>query len=162
LIAELANYLIEAEMGKRKPLLSDEILADVWNIKSLDYAEDELKDFDMLISSAVSRCLSEDEDSKATIAGLMSLMLGADVPASMLDAYASPARRSHTISAHRFLILIAVTRRFDVLDAILREVGGKALDRSDSSIFQLGKAYVNTVNADRELRSLKEALWATP
>jgi hypothetical protein len=58
----------------------------------------------------------------------------------------------------RFLALVALTRRFDVLDALVREVGGKALDRHDAKYFRIGKRYVDHLNASRALRQEMEEL----
>lgn len=101
-------------MTKRKPALSDERLADIWTVRGLDYAEGELDDFDKLISPAVSRCLAEDEDNRAELAELLSLVLGERVSVMMLDAYefsrlwrkaaserASEAFRSNDRQTHR-------------------------------------------------------------
>ena len=70
----------------------------------------------------------------------------------MLNAYASEARNQHRIPASRFLALIGLTRRFDILDAVLREVGGKALDEQDAKEFRIGKSYVASLSAARTLR----------
>lgn len=137
-------------MGKRKPTLTDEWLNDFWNVRGLDYGAAELKDFDRLVSSAVARCL-EGED-RAEVAATLSYILGESVTANMLNAYASEARNAHRIPASRFLALMAMTRRFDLLDAVLREIGGKAVDRHGAKIFRVGKSYVASVNAARVLR----------
>lgn len=145
-----------AEMTKAKktPLLSDTKLQDIWNVHPLDYAEGELADFDKLISSAAARCLSESEYSRSEQADTLSLLLGERVSVAMLNAYTSGARRDHKVPASRFIILIAMTRRFDILDAILREVGGKALDANDAKVFEIGTRYVSSVNAERDLDDL--------
>jgi hypothetical protein len=146
-------------MRKRKPKLTDEWLRDVWNVRGLDYGEGELEDFDKLISSAVARCLREDDSRREGQARDLSYLLAEEVSAAMLDAYSSEARRSHRIPASRFLVLIAMTRRFDILDAVLREVGGKALDRHDAKVFRVGVDYVNSVGATRALHdSLAEVI----
>lgn len=146
-------------MRKRKPVLSDERLHDVWNVRGLDYGERELEDFDKLISSAVARCLREDESDRNQQASDLSSLLGEEVSDAMLNAYSSEARRDHKIPASRFLGLIAMTRRYDILDAVLREVGGKALDRHDAKVFRVGVDYVNSVKASRGLRaSLEEVV----
>lgn len=146
-------------MAKRKPTLSDERLADIWNVRGIDYAEGELAGFDKLISSAVSRCLADDEDNRAELADLVSLVLGERVSVMMLDAYASEARRGQRIPASRFLALIAVTRRFDILDAVLREIGGKALDRSDAQVYRLGRRYLDSLHASRRLRETEAEIF---
>jgi hypothetical protein len=138
---------------KRIPKLSDEWLGDVWTLRPVDGGEDELANFDQIILSGVTRCL-ESQD-RAEIADSLSLILGQDVPASMLDAYASEAKRGHNIPAFRSLALIGVAGRFDVLDALVREVGGKVLSEPEVKYYRIGKAYVDHLNALRALR--KEA-----
>ncbi|WP_264940433.1 hypothetical protein [Sphingomonas caeni] len=147
---------------KRKPLLSDERMAEVWDIRSLEHAEGELRDFDKLVSSAVSRCLAEDKGNRVEIANRLSVILGERITVMMLDSYSSEARREHHISASRFLALLAVTRRFDILDAVLREVGGKALDRADARIFKLGQRYIASINAERDLRDTVDGILQEP
>lgn len=52
-----------------------------------------------------------------------------------------------------------MTRRFDILDAVLREVGGKAMDWHDAKVFRVGADYVNCLGASRALReSLAEVI----
>ncbi len=137
-------------MGKRKSKLSDKWLHDVWHVRALDYAERELGDFDQLISSAVARCLKEMD--RAEVAATLSYILGEEVSVHMLNAYASEARRMFRIPASRLFALMAMTQRFDLLDAIIREVGGKALDRNDAKVFRIGVDYVASVNSARVLR----------
>lgn len=144
---------------KRMPHLSDERLAEVWNVRGLDHGEAELEDFDKLISSAVSRCLKEDDSSRQEQADTLSYLLNEHISVAMLDSYTSEARRVHKIQASRFLALIAMTRRFDILDAVLREVGGKALDRHDAKVFRVGVDYIASVNANRVLRKDLEELY---
>lgn len=150
------------EGPKRTPRLSDEWLNDIWNVRGLDYGERELENFDKLISSAVARCLKEDADTRAEIAVMLSHLSSEDISVAMLDAYASEARREHKIPASRFLALIAITRRFDILDAVLREIGGKALDRSDARIFRIGKYYVENINATRDLQAVVQDIYNNP
>lgn len=135
---------------KRKPRLTDESLRDVWNLRPVDCGEAELADFDQLISSAVSRCLND--ENRLEIAGDLSTVFGEEISVHMLNAYASEARNQHRIPASRFLALIGLTRRFDILDAVLREVGGKALDEQDAKEFRIGKSYVASLSAARTLR----------
>ncbi len=100
---------------KRNSRLSNEWVADIWNMRSLDYVENELEDFDKLISAAVSKCLQEDPDSRQAQADMLSYLLGEKISVAMIDSYASESRREHKIPASRFLVLIAMTRRFDIL-----------------------------------------------
>lgn len=137
-------------MGKRKSKLSEKWLHDIWNVRALDYGDGELEDFDQLISSAVAQCLQE--ENRAEIAATLSYLLGEEISVHMLNAYASEARRTFRIPASRLFALIAVTRRYDLLDAIVREVGGKALDRHDAKVFRIGVDYVANVSSARTLR----------
>lgn len=146
--------------GKRKPHLTDERLRDIWNVRGLDHVEAELEDFDKLLSSAVARCLKEDDDSRDELAKTLSSLLNEHISVAMLDSYTSEARREHKIPASRFLTLIAVTRRFDILDAVLREIGGKALDRQGAKILRVGMDYAASVRAARVLRESVETLFA--
>ena len=133
--------------GKRSPSFTDDDLSDIWNVSSLDYSEAELIDFERFIASATGKCLKEDRDSRAEIADLLSSILADRVSEHMLNAYASERRTDHNISAARFLALIAITRRFDILDAVLRRVGGKAIDTGDVNTLKIGAAYLDKVAA---------------
>jgi hypothetical protein len=78
----------------------------------------------------------------------MSELLDEDVSRWMLDAYASEARDNHNISADRFLALIAVTNRFDILDATVRRIGAALLVGDEITTAELG-------NIDRQIAALK-------
>lgn len=140
--------------ARRNPFLSDARLSDIWNVRQIDYAEGEFKDFDLLISSAVARCLNESDRSRTEQAEMLSFLLGEPVSVAMLNAYTSGARRDHRVPASRFIVILAITGRFDLLDAVLREVGGKALDANDAKVFEIGTRYVASVNAERDLDDL--------
>jgi len=135
---------------KRTPKLSDEWMRDIWTLRPLDCGLGELEHFEALISSAVARCL-KDQD-RVEIACDLSTVFGEDISVHMLNAYASEARSEHRIPASRFLALIGLTRRFDILDAVVREVGGKVLTESDTKQFRVGKSYLASLNAARILR----------
>jgi hypothetical protein len=75
------------------------------------------------VSEAASDILHGDERSREVIAAEMSRLLGEDVSRAMLDAYASPAREGHKVPMSRFLGLVAVTDRHDILDRLLRPIG---------------------------------------
>lgn len=143
-------------MSKRLPTLTDDWLNDTWNIRPIEHAEGELSTFDRLISSAVGRCLEGEK--RAKIAESLSYLFGETVSVHMLNAYASEARSVHRISAGRFLALISVTRRFDILDAVLREIGGKALNSEEAKVFRVGKSFVAQLAAARALRADVDAV----
>jgi hypothetical protein len=149
-------------MGKRRPHLSDEWLRDIWNVRPLNHAAGELDGFDKLVSSAVSQCLSGDEWSRGDVAQYLSELLNEQISGFMLDAYASEARRDHPITGHRFLALIAITRRFDILDAVLREIGGKALSSGECMTFKLGLYYSVKLTADRRLEEVMDQIFDVP
>lgn len=139
-------------MKKRAPRLSEKNLKDIWNIRILDGKNSELGDLEQFISSAVSRCLREGGKTRAEQAVRLSDVLGDDISSFMLDAYSSEVRREHKISASRFFALIAITGRFDIFDAIVREIGGKALSQSDAKVFRIGHDYVASLEAEKRLR----------
>ena len=140
-------------MRKRKPALSDDVLHDVWSMGDNAPETGSLTDFDKVVAAGIARCLIEDGRSRAEIAKLISSVLNEKISVHMLNAYSSESRRDHPCSAYRFLALISLTRRFDILDATLRRIGVKALDRSDVGILKLGKAYANLLDANEKLDS---------
>ena len=76
--------------------------------------------------------------SREVIAAEMSALLSEDVSKGMLDAYASPARAEHKVPMSRFLALIAVTGRHDLLDPLLREIGAALLVGEEVHTARLG------------------------
>lgn len=107
-----------------------------------------LAGLDRFIAAGVGRALKEDARSRAEIAWAMSELLAEDVSRWMLDAYASEAREKHNISADRFLALIAVTNRFDILDAAMRRIGAALLVGDEITTAEIG-------NIDRQIAALK-------
>lgn len=90
-------------------------------------SEADLAGIDRVIAAAVARILRDESRSRAEVAGAMSALLDEEVTKFMLDAYASEARDSHNISAGRFLALVAVAKRYDVLDHVVRKIGAAIL-----------------------------------
>lgn len=109
----------------------------------------DLAGFDRFIAASVGRALKGDTRSRAEIAWAMSELLDDEVSRWMLDGYASEARENHNISVDRFLALIAVTNRFDILDAAVRRVGAALLVGDEIKTAELG-------NIDRQIAQLKE------
>jgi hypothetical protein len=83
------------------------------------------------------------------IAAEMSVLLGEDVSRAMLDAYSSPGRDKHKVPMSRFLALIAVTQRYDILDMLLRQIGAAVLVGEEIHTARLGQI-------DRQMQQLKE------
>jgi hypothetical protein len=107
-----------------------------------------LAGLDRFIAAGVARALKEDSRPRAEIAWAMSTLLDEEISRWMLDAYASEARENHNISADRFLALVAVTNRFDILDAALRRIGAALLVGDEITTAELG-------NIDRQIAQLK-------
>ena len=78
-----------------------------------------LAGLDTYVAGLVSRVVQDDPRSQAEIAAAVSAVLGDDVSADMLYAYAAPAKTSHNISVARFLALVVATKRSDALDALV-------------------------------------------
>jgi len=100
------------------------------------------------ICSTAGSILNSDERSRWEIAARMSELLGEDVSKGMLDAYASPAREEHRVPMSRFFALVAVTDRQDLLDPLLRLIGGALLVGEEVHTARLG-------HLDRHIEQLK-------
>ena len=98
----------------------------------------DLAGLDRQIAGYVATALKEDARPREVIAGAMSALLAEPVTKLMLDAYASEARGDHNISAARALALVAVTERYDLLDALLRRIGAAVLVGEELHAARLG------------------------
>ena len=90
------------------------------------------------ICRTVGTILASDERSREAIAAEMSELLDEEVSRAMLDAYASPARTEHKVPMSRFLALVAVTSRHDLLDPLIREIGAAVLVGAEVHTARLG------------------------
>lgn len=90
------------------------------------------------ICGATATILNSDERSREVIAAEMAVLLDEDVSRAMLDAYASPAREGHKVPMSRFLALVAVTERHDILDGVLRQIGAAVLVGEELHTARLG------------------------
>ena len=75
------------------------------------------------ISRAVSQALSACDLPREKVAEAMSDYLGVDVSKNMLDAYASQARETHTITLERFIALVEVTGQLGLLGFVAEAFG---------------------------------------
>lgn len=123
-------------MGKRK--VSPDQMGFVFDPPEVASMAAELAGLERLISGAVSDILHADSRSREAIAGEMSRLLDEDVSRAMLDAYASAAREGHKVPMSRFLALIAVTDRHDILDRLLRPIGAAVLVGEEVHTARLG------------------------
>lgn len=92
--------------------------------------------------------LASDERPREVIAAEISILLGEDVSRAMLDAYSSPARTEHKVPMSRFLALVAVTDRHDLLDPLVREIGGAVIVGEEVHTARLG-------HIDRQIAELQ-------
>ncbi|MCW3836003.1 hypothetical protein ACFQ1E_08125 [Sphingomonas canadensis] len=92
---------------------------------------------------------------REVIAAEMSVFLDEEVSRAMLDAYSSPARTEHKVPMSRALALVAVTGRLDLLDPVLRRIGGAVLDQNEVMTAQIGHLTRVIDHAQAELRTLK-------
>lgn len=91
------------------------------------------------LSRGVATMLKDDPRSREVIAAEMSVLLDEEISRFMIDAYASPARPEHKVPGSRWMAMIAVTQRFDVLDQALREIGAAVLVGDEVHTAQLGQ-----------------------
>lgn len=115
----------------------------------------DLAGFDRTVAVAVAEALKGDVRTRTQIAAAMSDRLGDTVSALMLDAYASPARATHNISAGRLLALIAVTERVDILDRLCRHIGMAVLTGTEIKTARLGHLKAQRLLLDQEIRTLR-------
>lgn len=112
-----------------------------------------LAGLELQICGAVGTILNSDPRSRHVIAAEMSVLLGDDeVSKAMLDAYSSPARAEHKVIMSRFLALVAVTGRHDVLDRLLRPIGAAVLVGDEVHTARIGQidAQIQRLNDERK------------
>lgn len=108
-----------------------------------------LAGLEAMICTTVGSILASDTRPREIIAAEMSILLGEDVSKSMLDAYSSPARAEHRVPMSRFFALVLVTKRHDLMDPLLREIGMAGLIGAEVKTARLGQI-------DREIARLRE------
>lgn len=100
------------------------------------------------INAAVGTILNSDSRPREVIAAEMSVLLGDEISRAMLDAYSSPARVDHKVPFSRFLALVQVCNRHDVLDQLLRPIGAAVLVGEEVHTARLG-------HLDRQIAELQ-------
>jgi hypothetical protein len=98
----------------------------------------DLAGLDAIVAATVATMLKEDHRSRPVIAAEVSSLLATDVSSLMLDGYASEARDKVNISAGRLMALTAVTKRFDLYDALMRRIGASVLVGDEILAAELG------------------------
>ena len=107
------------------------------------------------ICGAVGVILNSDQRPREIIAALMSVLTGEEISRSMLDAYSSQAREDHKVPMSRFLALVQVTNRHDVLDQLLRPIGAAVLVGEEVHTARLGQVEAQIAQLSEERRRLK-------
>lgn len=123
-------------MGKAKP--HPDQMGFAFEAPQAATGEASLAGLDAMISRTVGQILNSDTRTREVIAAEMTVLLGDEVSRAMLDAYASPARTSHSISATRLLALVAVTKRHDLFDPLVRQIGAGLLVGDEVMTARLG------------------------
>jgi hypothetical protein len=113
-------------------------------------AEAALAGIEQRICRTVGVMLNSDRRSRERLAAEMSVLLDEEVSRAMLDAYSSPARTEHKVPMSRFLALVAVTGRHDLLDPLLREIGAAVLVGAEVHTARIGhiKQHIDQLRAE--------------
>lgn len=114
-----------------------------------------LAGMDARIARTVAEALNHDDRDRSVIAAEMTVLLCDEVTKLMLDAYASPARDGHNISFARMCALIAVTKRFDLLDRELREIGAAVLVGDELYAAQVGHLRSEIAKLTSQLKTVE-------
>lgn len=139
---------------KRRPSLSTEQL--VFTLEpppAPNRAEAGLAGLDRMVAAGVARALRDDGRSRYEIGGAISALPDEDVSKLMLDAYSAEGRDGHNISVHRFLALIAVTQKYDVLDALIRRIGAAVLVGDELHTARVGHLKSQITELSLELKA---------
>lgn len=97
-----------------------------------------LEGIDRRVTGAIAQILKDDDRSRFTLAGEISRVLDDDVSKAVLDKYASESADAHNMSVGRFLALIMVSGRYDILDALMSEIGASLLIGQEVLTAELG------------------------
>lgn len=143
-------------MRKRRPSISDAQIAFTFDPPAPATMPADLAGLDRMVAAAVATALKEDSRPREVIAGAMSALLGEPVTKLMLDAYASEARDQHNIPAHRALALVAVTERFDLLDALARRIGAAILVGEELRAARRGHLQAQLLALKEQIRALDQ------
>lgn len=110
---------------------------------------------DRQVCEAVGLMLNSDARTRSVIAAEIGDVLDEEVSRFMLDAWSSPAREDHRISAARFFALVQVCNRRDVLDQVLRPIGVSVLREDEIKTARLGQLELIQARVAREIKALK-------
>jgi hypothetical protein len=142
-------------MGKRRPFAPRGQMAFDFVSPAPPADAGGLANLSRWMASSCGAMLSEDRRQREDIAARLSEMLEEPVSKAMLDAYASEARDGHNVSAARWLGLIVITGRYDLLDAALVKIGARALQGDEMATARLGHLYALRAELDDEIKAVR-------
>lgn len=140
-------------MGKAKPHPGQ--LGFCFQAPAMPTAPSALAGLERQICATVGTILASDSRPREIIAAEMSILLGEDVSRAMLDAYSSPAREDHRVPMSRFLALVAVTARQDLMDPLMRQIGAALLVGEEVQTARIGQIDRQIDQLRAELNTLK-------
>lgn len=143
-------------MGKRRSALDPGQLGFTFDPPAPAQRASDLAGLDRVIASGVACGLKQDPRCRRDIAAAMSRLLGEEVTLCMLDAYASEARDNHNISAARFFAFVAVTKRYDIMDHVLRRIGAAALVGEEIVTARVGDLRAQITALQAELKDIEK------
>lgn len=114
-----------------------------------------LAGFEQRVNRMVGSMLNSDGRSREVIAAEMSVLLAEPISVDMLNAYASPARIEHKVPFSRLMALVVVTKRFDLLDARMRETGCGVLVGEELHTARIGHIDQQIKKLQAEKRALE-------
>jgi hypothetical protein len=152
---DLADPGERGPVKKRRPSLDPGQLGFTFDAPRAASEAADLAGLDRVVAAAVARALKGDVRSRPEIAGATSALLDEDVSKLMLDAYASEARDTHNVPAHRLLAIIAVTERYDLLDLLVRRIGAAVLVGDELVAARLGHLEAHRRLLDTEIKQLR-------
>lgn len=124
----------------------------------------DLAGLERFICSTVGTVIASDGRPREIIAAEMSVLLDEDISRQMLDAYSSPARPGHKVPMSRFLALLVVTGRQDLLDPIVRKIGAALLVGEEVETARLGhvRQQIRQLQAEEKALSGRAPLMRGP
>lgn len=142
-----------SRLPKRRPVEDPRQIAFSFDVAPvIDRTPCALAGLDLRLSGLVGRILKEDPRDRGVIAAEMSALLGADVSRQMLDKCSSGSAAEHNISAARFLALVAVTERFDLLDTVTQLIGARVLQGAEFWAARLGSLEAQKRQLNEQIR----------
>lgn len=115
-----------------------------------------LAGLDARVCRTVGTILASDGRPREVIAAEMSVLLEDEVSKAMLDAYSSPARHDHKVPTSRFLGLLAVTARVDLMNPLMREIGASVLIGEEVSTARIGHLRQQQRAIANEIKQLEQ------